>query len=187
MSECSFRLILAGIELSDEQLNIFYEAGCDDATFARERDGSVVAYFDREADTPEAAVLAAITDIENTNADARVIKVATDDDWLTATEIAQRVGRTRQNIGQLLHGIRGTGDFPKPVARQGSTNPLWSWADVEQWFERYEPDAVPAHGPRLSADFLAEVNNRLDLRERLRYSPNAPWRQKLDETLPLVS
>jgi len=187
VSEWSFRLILAGIELSDEQLDVFYEAGCDDATFARERDGSVVAYFDRKADTAEVAVLAAITDIENKNVGARVIRVTTDDDWLTASEIARRVGRTRQNIGQLVRGVRGTGDFPKPVARQGSTNPLWSWTEVEEWFERYEPDAVPAHGPRLSSDFLAEVNDRLDLRERLRHSPNAPWRQKLDETLPLVS
>jgi hypothetical protein len=59
------------------------------------------------------------------------------------------------------------------------------WNDVEAWFERYEPDAVPAHGLRLSPDFLAEVNDRLDLRERLRHSPDAPWRPKLDEALPL--
>lgn len=187
MSEWSFRLTLSGIELSDDQLDTFYEAGCDDATFARERDGSVVAYFDRAADTPEAAVLAAITDIQNINIGARVIKVTTNDDWLTAAEIAKRVGRTRQSISQLVRGVRGMGDFPKPAAREGSTNPLWSWADVEEWFERYEPDAVPTHRPTLSSDFLAEVNDRLDLRERLRRSPNAPWRQKLDETLPLVS
>jgi hypothetical protein len=30
--------------------------------------------------------------------------------------------------------------------------------------------------PRLSPDFIAEVNARLDLRESLRHSPNAPWR-----------
>jgi hypothetical protein len=58
-------------------------------------------------------------------------------------------------------------------------------SEVEAWFERYEPQAVPAHRPRLSPDFLAEVNDRLDLRERLRHSPNAPWRSKLNEALPL--
>jgi hypothetical protein len=71
---------------------------------------------------------------------------------------------------------RGPGDFPAPVARRQSSNPLWSWTEVEAWFARYDPEAVPALGLRLSPDFIAEVNDRLGLRERLRHSPNAPWR-----------
>jgi hypothetical protein len=113
------------------------------------------------------------------------VRVAQDDDWLTASEIAVRVGRTRQSIGQLIRGDRGPGGFPAPVARHGSPNPLWSWDVVEGWFERYEPDAVPARRLRLSPDFVAELNDRLDLRERLRHSPDAPWRPKLVEALPL--
>jgi hypothetical protein len=71
---------------------------------------------------------------------------------------------------------RGPGDFPAPVARRQSSDPLWSWTEVEAWFARYDPEAVPALGLRLSPDFIAEVNDRLGLRERLRHSPNAPWR-----------
>lgn len=187
MNEWAFRLIIAGIELTDADLEALFEAGCDDATFARERVGSVLGLFDREADTPEAAVLSALVDVESARIDARVVKVAVEDDWLSAAEIAERVGRTRQSIGQLVRGDRGPGGFPAPVARQGSPNPLWSWFEVAAWFSDYEPAAVPESGPALSPDFLAEINDRLDLRERRRHVPDAPWRLELDEALPLVS
>jgi hypothetical protein len=185
VTEWTFRLTLTGLDLSDEQLDALFEAGCDDAAFSLERDGMVLGLFDREAETQEDAVLSAIENVERAGVGARAVRVAQDDDWLTASEIAVRVGRTRQSIGQLIRGDRGPGGFPVPVARHGSPNPLWSWDEVEGWFERYEPEAVPAHRPRLSPDFLAELNDRLDLRERLRHSPDAPWRPKLAKALPL--
>jgi len=185
MTEWTFRLTLRGIELTDEQLDILYEAGCDDGSFSLEPDRTVLGFFDREAPTEQDAVISAIVDVERAGIGARVLRVEADDDWLTASEIAERVGRSRQSIALLARGERGPGDFPAPVARRHSSNPLWSWSEVETWFERYEPEAVPAHRPRLSPDFLAEVNDRLDLRERLRHSPNAPWRPKLNEALPL--
>lgn len=101
--------------------------------------------------------------------------------------IAERLGQSRQSIGQLIRSVRGPGGFPAPVARHGAPNPLWSWNEVEAWFRDYEPDSVPDRRPTLAPDFLAEVNDRLDLRERRRHSPDAPWRPELDEALPLVS
>ncbi len=47
-----------------------------------------------------------------------------DDDWLAASEIAKRVGRTRQSIGLLVRGDRGPGGLPAPVARYGSPNSI---------------------------------------------------------------
>ena len=185
MTEWTFRLTLAGLDLTDAQLNALFEAGCDDATFSLERDGSVLGLFDRAAETQEDAVLSAIDDVESAGVGARALRAAQDDDWLTASEIAERVGRTRQSIGQLVRGDRGPGGFPAPAARHGSPNPLWSWAEVEAWFQRYEPGAIPAPVPKLSPDFLAELNDLLDLRERRRHSPDAPWRLKLAEALPL--
>lgn len=188
MSEWVFRLIIAGVELTDPELDALFEAGCDDATFAKERDGSVLALFDREDETPEAAVVSAIVDIEaKAGIGARVVKVLVEDDWLTAAEVAERLGRSRQSIGQLVRGVRGPGGFPAPIARHGTPNPLWSWYEVDAWFRDYEPGSVPDGRPRLAPDFLAEVNDRLDLRERLRRCPDAPWRPELDEALPLVS
>lgn len=160
-------------------IDALFEVGCADATFARERDGSVLGLFDREADTPEAAVLSALVDVESAGIDARVVRVA--------VEVAERVGRTRQSIGQLVRGDRGPGGFPAPIARRGSPNPLWNWIEVAAWFSTYEPAAVPESRPTLSSDFLAEVNDRLDLRERRQHAPDAPWRAELDEVSPLVS
>ena len=185
MREWTFRLTLAGIALTDDELDVLFKAGCDDATFSLERDGTVLGFFDREAEAQEDAVLSAIHNAESADIGARVLWVTQDDDWLTASEIAKRVGRTRQSIGLLVRGDRGPGGFPAPVARHGSPNPLWSWTEVEAWFGRYEPAAVRNRGSKLTPDFLAELNDRLDLRERLRRSPNAPWRPRLAAALPL--
>ena len=185
MTKWMFRLTIAGIALTDEQLDALFEAGCGDAAFSLERDGTVLGFFDREAETQEDAVLSAIYDVESADIGARVLRVTKDDDWLTASEIAKRVGRTRQSIGLLVRGDRGSGGFPAPVARHGSPNPLWSWADVEAWFEVYDPATIQRREFTLSPDFLAELNDRLDLRERLLHSPNAPWRPRLVAALPL--
>ena len=185
MTKWMFRLTIAGIALTDEQLDALFEAGCGDAAFSLERDGTVLGFFDREAETQEDAVLSAIHDVESADIGARVLRVTKDDDWLTASEIAKRVGRTRQSIGLLVRGDRGSGGFPAPVARHGSPNPLWSWADVEAWFEVYDPATIQRREFTLSPDFLAELNDRLDLQERLLQSPNAPWRPRLVAALPL--
>ena len=114
MSEWTFRLTLAGIVLTNEELDALFEAGCDDATFSLERDGTVLGFFDREAETQENAVLSAIHNAESADIGARVLWVTQDDDWLTASEIAKRVGRTRQSIGLLVRGDPGPGGFPAP-------------------------------------------------------------------------
>ena len=145
MAEWGFRLDLSTGELSDEQLDALYEAGCDDATFAVDETGAY-AVFDRAAATPEEAVLTAIRDIEDSGADVWVLRVADEDDWLTAPEIAQRTGRSRQSVHQLINGERGAGEFPAPVSRRDRRSPLWSWEDVRAWFARHEPGSVPEIG-----------------------------------------
>ena len=186
MAEWGFRLDLNVHELSDHQLDALYEAGCDDATFATGASGAY-AVFDRADATPEAAVLSAIRDIEGAGAQVWVTRVATEDDWLTVPEIAQRTGRSRQSVHQLINGERGPGDFPAPASRRDRRSPLWSWEQVRTWFAQHEPGTLPADPPRPSVDFLAVVNDRLDLRDRLRRSPGEPWWSDVDMTLPLVS
>ena len=146
MTEWTFRLTPRGIELTDEQLGTLHKAGCDDGSFSVEPDGTVLGFFDREALTEQDAVISAIVDVEGAGIGARVLRVQADDDWLTASEIAAQVSRSCQSVALLARGERGPGDFP--VARRCSSNPLWSWSEVEAWFERYEPGAVPAHSPR---------------------------------------
>lgn len=186
MKEWSFRLVLGGIELTDADLDALYEAGCGDATFSRERDGSVLGLFDREADSAEDAILSAMHDVVQAGVGARTLRVSSDEDLVTAAEIAARTGRTRQSIGQLVRGERGPGGFPAPAARHGSTSPLWSWAAVASWFTGYEPGSAPESTSSIPHDLLAAVNDLLDLRERRRHNPHAPWWRVLDEALPLV-
>jgi hypothetical protein len=187
MTEWAFRLDLVGLDVDDDaRMDALYEAGCDDATFGTDESGTY-AVFHREAPTPEAAVLSAIRSIENAGVDVRVVRVDTEDQWLTAAEIAERIGRTRQSIGQLVTGKRGPGGFPSPVVRRDARNPLWSWDEVRAWFAAYDPEVVPGQPDRPSADFLAAVNDRLDERERRRHSPDAPWWPELADVLPLVS
>jgi hypothetical protein len=187
VTEWTFRLSLADIDLDDDtQMDVLFETGCGDATFFTEGSGNF-AVFHRDAPTPETAVLSAIRDVESTGSDVRVLRVETEDDWLTAAEIADKTGRSRQNVHQLIQGQRGPGNFPPPVSRHNARNPLWSWNVVRSWFVRYAPGSVPASTEHPSTDFLAAVNDRLDLRERQRQAPDAPWWPDMDAVLPLVS
>lgn len=187
MTGWTFRLILAGLDTDDdERMDALYEAGCDDTTFTEDAYG-VSAVFQRSAATPEAAVLSAVRDVESAGTGVRVVRVENEPQWLTAAEIAERTGRSRQSISQLATGRRGPGDFPPPVLRRGARSPLWSWDEVRAWFARFDPDTVQPLVDRPSADFLAAVNDRLDLRERRRRTPDAEWWADLGAVLPLVS
>ena len=185
MSEWTFRLTLAGIALTDEEIDALFEAGCDDATFSLERDGTVLGFFDREADSQEDAVLSAIHNVEGAAIGVRVIRVTQDDDWLTASEIAERVGRTRQSIGLLIRGDRDPADSLRPWLVTVRGTRCGAGLKSKHGSSATNPWPFNNRGFKLSPDFLAELNDRLDLRERLLHTPDAPWRPRLAEALPL--
>ncbi|MGH3684635.1 MAG: hypothetical protein ACRDSM_06205 [Pseudonocardiaceae bacterium] len=60
-------------------------------------------------------MISAIVDVEQAGIGARVPRVEADGDWLSASEIAARVGRSRQSVALLARGERGPGDFPAPL------------------------------------------------------------------------
>lgn len=63
MTTCDFTLVLANVpELSDEQADALFEAGCDDATPVS-RDGRALLHFAREATSLEQAIRSAIADV----------------------------------------------------------------------------------------------------------------------------
>lgn len=95
MPEHSFTLVIDGdVEAKIEDL---FEAGCDDATF-----GSIdsVHYvdFDREAPTLDRAVFSAIKDIESVP--GFCVRRVEPDDLVTASEIAERLDRSRESVRQ---------------------------------------------------------------------------------------
>lgn len=179
----NFTLILEGDVTSDDVLDRLFDAGLDDATFA-ESDGTPIAEFDREAPSFEEAVVSAIEDIEGAAPELRVVRVAPDD-LVTATAIAQRTGRTRQSINQLIGGARGPGDFPAPVAHVDAKTRLWRWTEVSEWFERLDGEGDSDR--RRVAEFVAAINGALESRRHLeRLAALEPRAEALAATVGLV-
>ena len=118
--EHEFTLVLEGTRvLQPENLDAWFDAGCDDATFG-EIDGIGFADFTRAASTAPAAILSAIQQVESGVPGVRVIRVEPDD-LVNAADIAQRLNRSRESVRLLIAGERGPGGFPPPgLASQGA-------------------------------------------------------------------
>jgi len=158
----SFVLILEGIsEISDEIQEALLRAGCDDALLGI-RNGVPYLDFDREAESLEEAVLSAIADVQNANIGAEAVRVEPDD-LVTASEIARRLARSRENVRQLIQGERGPGDFPPPVSSLTRTSPLYRWSEVSEWSERLRGKTGSA---TKTATDIATINAALELVRR---------------------
>jgi hypothetical protein len=73
MTTYHFTFTLAGIrELSDDEINALYEAGCDDATFSWSG-GRVTADFSRVTESKEMARFSAIQQIESVLPNVEVV------------------------------------------------------------------------------------------------------------------
>lgn len=95
---------------------------------------------------------------------ARVVELggkvrSVDFDYVTRSEIAERLGATRQAVTHWTAGLRQAGfPFPRPAIQAGVF--LWCWSDVVDW-------AVASNHPvdedvsLLSADEIAVVNGEL--------------------------
>jgi hypothetical protein len=157
-----FSLILSGADnLTDELADAVYEAGCDDALLGMQC-GVLYLDFEREAPSLKDAILKAIRQVERAKAGLRVVRVEPDD-LVSAAEIARRVGRSRENIRQLVNGLRGPGGFPPPISAMRKKSPLWRWSEVAGWFTQSglgDDEAVQ------EANLLGTINAALELRRR---------------------
>lgn len=104
------------------------------------------------------------------------------DELVFASEIAERVARSRQNIDQLVQGLRGPGGFPTPVSHATRRNPLWRWSQVEKWFADYEGRSIDEERQRVLFT-VAALNSMLEIR-RFR-----PWveKERLRKILATIS
>lgn len=175
MPEHDFELTIQGA-LTDARLDALVDAGCDDATFATKGD-LTFADFTREAPTMLDAIISAIRAIETV--DGLEVLHVDPDELVWAAEIAQRTGRTRQSVDQLIKGQRGPGGFPSP-ATHATRNPLWRWSEVETWFATYEgrqPDTE-------RSIVIGAINGTLQARHGLRSAPQTTrLRQALKQLL----
>ncbi|MDA3937679.1 MAG: DNA-binding protein [Actinomycetota bacterium] len=101
--------------------------GCDDATIGTGILGRVALLFFREAVSAEDAVMSALHDVIRALPNAKLIEAVPD--LVGITEIAETVGKTRQNIRKLL--VSCGADAPLPV-HEGSSS-IWHLAHVLTW------------------------------------------------------
>lgn len=172
MAEYEFTLVLHGA-LDDATVDALFEAGCDDATLG-EVDGVAYADFIREAQSFGEALRSAIQQVESV-AGLTVVRVEPDD-LVTLSEIAQRLGRSRESVRLLAAGERGPGDFPPPISHLKARTRLWRWSEVAAWGRRHDqPIDLGA------ATAIAAINAALTLRKTL--AELAPPERKLVTSL----
>lgn len=138
-SECAreheFVLVLSGVaELGPRVMDALFGAGCDDAT-PSVRFGRVYLTFAREAPSLREAVLSAIRDVRRARIGANVLCVDSCN-LVSQADIARRINRTRQQVGQYVSGKRGPGNFPAPACDLSEGHPLWQWCEVSYWLWR---------------------------------------------------
>jgi hypothetical protein len=63
------------------------------------------------------------------------------DELVTASDIAARSERARSGISHLIAGIRGKGDFPKPI-NPGARHELFRWTQVNAWLNNDDQDVA---------------------------------------------
>lgn len=87
------------------------------------------------------------------------VVMAVDPDFVTRSEIAERLDASRQAVALWAAGQRQSAvPFPKPVIQAGAT--LWCWSDVAAWARAAEKN-VDGDVQLLSADEIAVVNGEL--------------------------
>ena len=147
--------------LDDDAADRLYE-GFDEETALEEGPRGTFIGFECSADSFLDAVLDAI---------AKLIKLgfeplAVEDELVSMSDIAERVGRSRQSVSMLVSGQRGAGNFPAPVAGN-VRSPLWHWADVAAWFESHEgQEVVPEDRMRTIAAINGALARRVLARDR---------------------
>jgi len=157
-----FTFIVDGPDLQDDTLiDAVFEAGCGDAAIGRV-DGIQYVDFDREAPSLNDAIHSAVADLERIDG-IDVVRIA-DAGLVSMTDIALRVGRTRESVRLLINGTRGPGGFPPPVTDPRSRYRLWRWSDVTHWCTNYLREDLDSQ----DSDVLAAFNAGLEFRHHRR-------------------
>ncbi len=164
MNTYCFRLVLRGVNENTPDLeDILYDYHCDDALI-NFRNGTVYLDFDREAETLEDAIISAIKDVESSSLNATVVHVGPDE-WVSETDIANRLERKRQLVSLWVKGERRVKvPFPSPTMKLSAKSPLWRWSEVTLWL--YETGLIDNHDLVYEAKFIENINSALEERNK---------------------
>jgi predicted DNA-binding transcriptional regulator AlpA len=155
----SFTLVLDGpVELDTLEASI-YGAGCDDAMVGV-RSGVAFVDFDREATSLSEAMVSAIEDIKRING-VSVLRIEPDD-LVNMSEIARRLGQSRESIRKYINSERRAGGFPTPISNVTGRSMRWRWNEVANWLIA---NGKLADNPTLrEASLISKLNAALELR-----------------------
>lgn len=118
-------------------------------------DGQTIAtmFFEdvNECDKLRALLVDAVRELEA--AGFKVIGL--DFDLVNTTDVADRIGRTRQTVRQYVDGLRGPGRFPAPLGSPGGVR-VWDWGSVNEWLRAFDQSGDPEYHP--TREFITEFN-----------------------------
>ncbi|MFN5798797.1 MAG: hypothetical protein ACK5AN_14830, partial [Planctomyces sp.] len=110
MQEHDFTLLLDGLQsITPELEEAIFKSGCDDATLSL-RFGRLFLTFSRTASSLREAIVSAVLAINGCGFGLRVLRVDVCN-LVTQSEIARKIGRSRQLVHQYMIGVRGPGGF----------------------------------------------------------------------------
>ncbi len=150
-------LRVSGVDLDDDVTLELLGNHLSDLTWS-ERDGGVVAALHTSAKNPVAAALEAARRITHVLPDAKVLDV--DQELVSASDIASRLGVSREAVRLWVEGLRGPGGFPRPVGTVGNgKSKVWQWLAVNSWLQANYHIGDDEH--HISAQQIAELNAHL--------------------------
>jgi len=156
--EYDFALIVGGVPaLTTEVEDALFNAGCDDATLSIQH-GLLYVEFSRTAKSLKDAILSAIRDVQKAGIGAEVLRVD-ECNLVTASEIARRIGRSRQMVHQYMTGERGPGAFPPPECHLSEASPLWAWCAVSYWLAQND---ILRPEDSWNAEVVSAINNAME-------------------------
>ena len=145
----------------DDAYDRLHDAGCDDALFSSS-DGREFATFARRAETLDAAVMSAITDIERV-AGVSVTEVS-DQALVKLEDIARLSARSIQSIERLIAGEDCEAEFPRPLTWDDDQIQEWEWSRVAEWFAAELGEKLPDP----NATFFTALSDSLKARRSCR-------------------
>lgn len=143
----------------EELTDLLFEAGCDDAILFQ-RDGFYYLEFDRVAPNLAEAIETALQDIRKIGLSAKTVEPS---DWVNLTEMAERIGKSREYLRSLLAGERNTTPPPAPISGSNAKNRLWRWSEASAWLA--ENTQLVERETVIEAWQIREVNEALSLNE----------------------
>ncbi|QVQ51508.1 hypothetical protein J4H86_22355 [Spiractinospora alimapuensis] len=152
MSEYEFIFVLSGISLEDDEAVNTLTTELD-ALLSSQR-GMLRMTVTGEGSNAVSAAIATAQKAHELVDDVRFVRL--DRDLVGVSDIADRIGRSRQNVDQWVRGQRcPSGPFPEPEAMVGAS-PVWLWADINAWLRPLGLDDGERRPTR-------EQMNRIDL------------------------